>query len=147
MSDMLVVGEPGDGRGFRSSGTSNPKAKKLEHKIEFRVDDSKKVTVYSQYESLSLYLLGMSTNNEDYKEDVSIAEMISDGFVLSANAEKLRPTVEKPLYAFVEIISEKGLEEYTLFAFYRQSLSTQISTAIFDNKITSIPEEARIELG
>ena len=147
MSDMLVVGEPGSGRCFRSSGTSNPDTKKHEHKIEFRVDEFKKVTVYSQYESLSLYLLGMSTNNEDYKEGVSVAEMISDGFVLFANAEKLRPTVEKPLYAFIEIISEKGLEEYTLFAFYRQALSTRISTAIFDDKITSIPDEARGELG
>lgn len=147
IDDVLVVGEPGSGRCFRSGGTSNPDTKKHEHKIEFRVDESKKVTVYSQYESLSLYLLGMSANNEAYKEGVSVAEMISDGFALFANAEKLRPTVEKPLYAFIEIISEKGLEEYTLFAFYRQALSTQISTAIFDDKITSIPEDARKELG
>lgn len=146
IDDMLVVGDPGSGRRSRSGGASNSEAKNHKHKIEFRVDESKKVTVRSQYKLLSLFLLGMSANNKNYKEGVSVAEMVSDGFVLFASAEKLRPTIEKPLYAFIEIISEKGLEEYTLFAFYRQALSTQISTAIFDDKITSIPEETREEL-
>lgn len=112
-------------------------------KIEFMLDEEKKVTIKSSEEAFPTYLLGIVKNNPDYKKGLSLLDLLSDVMDLFVGLENYRPTLDNPLRVNIRVHgAEKGIENHTLFAFYHYVLDQSLSTALFDEEITEMPKEA-----
>lgn len=114
-----------------------------DNKIEFMLDEEKKVTIKSNEEAFSMYLLGIVKNNPEYKKGLSLLDLLSDVMDLYVGSESYRPTLDNPLRVNIRVHgAEKGVEDHTLFGFYHYVLDQSLSTALFDEEITEMPKEA-----
>lgn len=114
-----------------------------ENKVEFMLDEEKKVTIKSNEESFPSYLLGIVKNNPDYKKGLSLLDLLSDVMDLFVGLENYRPTLDNPLRVNIRVHgAEKGIEDHTLFGFYHYVLDQSLSTALFDEEIIDMPKEA-----
>lgn len=112
------------------------------YKAEFLMDENRKITVKSKIESLPLYILSV-TKNKDFKENVSVAEVVTSGIAAYVTDEKYRPTVENPVIVYVNSHGRDGIKDFTFFGFYEYITSTLISTAVFEDELKEIPDFAK----
>ena len=104
------------------------------HQVQFMMDEENRVTIKSPNESFPLYLLGMVTNNPEYKKETSLLELVGD--------EHLRPTADDSFRVNIRVHGPNiGIENYTLFGFYQYPVSKKLSAALFDEELITIPED------
>lgn len=112
------------------------------HQVQLMMDEENRVTVKSLNESFPLYLLGMVTNNPEYKKETSLLELVGDAICLFVEDEHLRPTADDSFRVNIRVHGPNiGIEDYTLFGFYQYPVSKKLSAALFDEELITIPEE------
>ena len=112
------------------------------HQVQFMMDEENRVTIKSPNESFPLYLLGMVTNNPEYKKEKSLLELVGDAICLFVEDEHLRPTPDESFRANIRVHGPNiGIEDYTLIGFYQYPISKKLSAALFDEELVAIPEE------
>lgn len=113
-------------------------------KIEFMLDEEKKVTITSNQVNFGIYLLSIIKKNKDYQQGLSLVKLLSDVMDLFVGSEKIRPTLDDPFRVNVLVHGrENGMEYHTIFGFYQYMLDNELSTALFDGEIEEFPADAK----